>query len=578
MAQDYWRGGWANQTEMLPGTRAAAMDKGRYGPYNALADIIGAVIRRNEQRAYNKKFAEANMELLSNPIDVNTNETYSTADFGNPSLNPSVGNQQQGISLIPEGGFGTDEWIQRQQAPTAQALPPAMGNNAIVQQPKQMTAEEVEYQKNLQEHPEWFDLDGNYIGNTFTMHDGVSDSNLDPLTQRKLNLLSRDFRDTWGEPLGATSMRRHGDGSSWHDSGQAFDVAGGILETNPEERAWAVNQAAKYGLVPLDEYANPSPHATGGHLHFSDHGDALTNNYEQAGGAPTQSQNSIQMAPNSTYAPPEKQLHKATAEQPWTDHYNSWEHVKSVFEDKWAQKMKRIVDKFPEILQDKDFMTRLIQSRNDTLEDLQERWGKTETNANWDKFMRTKDPKEKLFFAVKAGLDSNGVKMLMSPDWSNELIDLHGKKAMMQVNKFTGEWLINGHAPTEGDLVDVMTPSEKDASNRGWAAHELNREKFEYQKEHDAERDAVADKRWELKNSSAGRSNSVSSKPKTNSEVRSIKARITANKQQMEFIAKSKYRGDADRAMRRDAEYQRLAEETETLMRNVGELMRNGAE
>lgn len=104
----------------------------------------------------------------------------------------------------------------------------------------------------------------------------VSDTNLDTLTEQKLNALAHDFQQQFGESLGVTSMRRHGDGSSWHDSGQAFDVAGGILESSEEARAWLIERGKQYGLVPLDEYANPSAHATGGHIHFSDHGEAVS--------------------------------------------------------------------------------------------------------------------------------------------------------------------------------------------------------------------------------------------------------------------------------------------------------------
>lgn len=105
----------------------------------------------------------------------------------------------------------------------------------------------------------------------YNITDEVSDTGLAAGTEQKLNNLSNAFEAQFGEPLNVTSMKRNGDGSSWHDSGQAVDLAGGILETNPEARQWLMDNGPKYGLTGLDEYANPSEHATGGHIHFSDH-------------------------------------------------------------------------------------------------------------------------------------------------------------------------------------------------------------------------------------------------------------------------------------------------------------------
>lgn len=102
------------------------------------------------------------------------------------------------------------------------------------------------------------------------------DTNLTALTERKLNLLARDYFKQFGETLDVTSMRRYGDGSSWHDSGQAVDVVSSGLESSADRRAWVIERGKKYGLVALDEYTNPSPNATGGHIHFSDHGDAIS--------------------------------------------------------------------------------------------------------------------------------------------------------------------------------------------------------------------------------------------------------------------------------------------------------------
>lgn len=103
----------------------------------------------------------------------------------------------------------------------------------------------------------------------------VSNTGLTDLTETKLNLLARDYYNQFGKQLDITSMKRDGDGSSWHDSGQAVDIVNDTLENDPEARSWLVAQGQKYGLAALDEYSNPSANATGGHIHFSDHGEAL---------------------------------------------------------------------------------------------------------------------------------------------------------------------------------------------------------------------------------------------------------------------------------------------------------------
>lgn len=109
----------------------------------------------------------------------------------------------------------------------------------------------------------------------YEIGDGVSNATLNDLTEQKLRLLDRDYYARYGQHLYITSMTRDGDGSSWHDSGQAIDTADDNLETSKEARDWLITQGEKYGLYALDEYEHPSEHATGGHIHFSDHGEAL---------------------------------------------------------------------------------------------------------------------------------------------------------------------------------------------------------------------------------------------------------------------------------------------------------------
>lgn len=109
----------------------------------------------------------------------------------------------------------------------------------------------------------------------YTISGEVSNPNLTDLTEQKLRLLDRDYYNQYGRHFYITSMARNGGGESWHDSAQAFDTADDFLEGNADARNWLIDKAKEYGLYGLDEYSNPSANATGGHLHFSDHGEAL---------------------------------------------------------------------------------------------------------------------------------------------------------------------------------------------------------------------------------------------------------------------------------------------------------------
>lgn len=112
----------------------------------------------------------------------------------------------------------------------------------------------------------------------YTVSGEVSSTDVTPLTDQKMRLLDSEYYNKYGQHLYITSMKRNGDGSSWHDSGQAFDTADDNLANNKEARDWLVSEGEKLGLTPLDEYENPSAHATGGHIHFSDHGDPIPGN------------------------------------------------------------------------------------------------------------------------------------------------------------------------------------------------------------------------------------------------------------------------------------------------------------
>lgn len=109
----------------------------------------------------------------------------------------------------------------------------------------------------------------------YTISGEVSSTDVTPLTDQKMRLLDAAYYNKYGQHLYITSMKRNGDGGSWHDSGQAFDTADDNLENNKEARDWLISEGEKLGLTPLDEYEHPSANATGGHIHFSDHGEPI---------------------------------------------------------------------------------------------------------------------------------------------------------------------------------------------------------------------------------------------------------------------------------------------------------------
>lgn len=116
------------------------------------------------------------------------------------------------------------------------------------------------------------------IGSVMTRNsDGVNLDQLTDLTKTKLAMLSQWTYDKYGFYLNATEGYADGTGhsqGSWHYSGQAVDVAQDELE-DADTRHAVIAKAKELGLVPLDEYETKSENWTGGHVHFSDHGDAL---------------------------------------------------------------------------------------------------------------------------------------------------------------------------------------------------------------------------------------------------------------------------------------------------------------
>lgn len=111
----------------------------------------------------------------------------------------------------------------------------------------------------------------------YTVSGEVSSTDVTPLTDQKMRLLDAAYYNKYGQHLYITSMKRNGNpDESWHNSGQAFDTADDNLENNKEARDWLISEGEKLGLTPLDEYEHPSAKATGGHIHFSDHGEPIS--------------------------------------------------------------------------------------------------------------------------------------------------------------------------------------------------------------------------------------------------------------------------------------------------------------
>ena len=103
----------------------------------------------------------------------------------------------------------------------------------------------------------------------------MQNDTLSGLTESKLRLLDDMYYNKFGSHLYVTSMTREGNGNSWHNSKQAFDVATDELENNAESRRWIEEASKQIGLHPYDEYENRSADWSGGHMHFSDHGEDL---------------------------------------------------------------------------------------------------------------------------------------------------------------------------------------------------------------------------------------------------------------------------------------------------------------
>lgn len=548
MAQDYWRGGWANQTDMLPGTRAAAMDKGRYGPWNALADIIGAVWKRNDARA------KANaMKDFYSPVNVNTSDVVSTPQYGDMSLQSAIGNREhaqtpaeQAITeAAPLGGarsaagnmadsmqdigmtgaanamrnfqgaapapFGTGAWYQQNVQPQQQA------QAAQPQTPQQVATQQSGEAPGQYTPPTPQQSQGDALEVGFSNHDGVTMDNgrvgcaeavgkigsyfspfYKAMADQKVYWVPTMLQEAQNagyqiERFNPETVQR-GDGIVYGDGDHIMiaDGNGGAYGNSSNARGADGDGAVVHGGN-LADYGQPT-------LVIKTSQDLQG---MQGQGQPAQRGEAIQLPQTQRYRPEQRQLHQATAEQPWVDRYNSKERVLSAFDDAWAKKMDALAKAYPEMLNDRSFMQQAIAMREQARNQLLDEWQGTQTKRNWDEFqtaLADNDYNKALFFGYKNGLDPNAMKALMSQDWTSQLVNFGGEQRVVSQNKYTGEILVNGQPATAESLAETLTP----AQSAQIARDDRN---FAYRQHRDAVEDAYKERAL-TERTSAGRGSS----------------------------------------------------------------------
>lgn len=106
-------------------------------------------------------------------------------------------------------------------------------------------------------------------GTTWVKNSGVSLEGVQDNTRKGLNYIAKTFSDMGGGQLivtsGTDSTDIHAAGQRSHGGGWKLDVAADWLENEDNRKAYIKALEAK-GIRVLDEYSNPSPNSTGGHL------------------------------------------------------------------------------------------------------------------------------------------------------------------------------------------------------------------------------------------------------------------------------------------------------------------------
>lgn len=111
----------------------------------------------------------------------------------------------------------------------------------------------------------------------YIVYEGGDIDGLTDLTKQKAAIFAKNVTNRTGVKPRISSAKRNGDGSSWHDSGQAFDIDNDeIFDENYQQVLR--EEAQKVGLIYLREVTADEQRqygATGPNIHFSDHGDAI---------------------------------------------------------------------------------------------------------------------------------------------------------------------------------------------------------------------------------------------------------------------------------------------------------------
>ena len=155
----------------------------------------------------------------------------------------------------------------------------------------------------------------------------------------------------------------------------------------------------------------------------------------------------------------------------------TWNDVQNQYNMAWAQKAKGILANMsPEGR--KQYMQQILATRQQGLDNLKADFTKQETSRNWDAFNNETDPKKKLFYAVKNGMDVKNAQMLLDPDTDTQLVDMGGQKVLIGRNKFTNQFtnMMTGEPLSADDLTKTMTPEGQDASARGWKSLDLQQQ------------------------------------------------------------------------------------------------------
>ena len=106
-------------------------------------------------------------------------------------------------------------------------------------------------------------------GTSWVRNNGVSFEGVKPQVTTGLSDIAKQFQDMSGTQLivtsGTDSTNIHAAGAHSHGAGVKLDVAADWLE-NAGNRKKYISYLESKGIKVLDEYSNPSPNSTGGHL------------------------------------------------------------------------------------------------------------------------------------------------------------------------------------------------------------------------------------------------------------------------------------------------------------------------